>query len=43
MNYQQFVEQNKDEMIIALQRAVRINSERGESFLSKEGQTYPFG
>ncbi len=43
LDYQKFIEKNKDEMIIALQQTVRINSQEGESFLTKDGQRYPFG
>lgn len=43
MEYEKFLEQNKEEMISALQQAVRINSEEGESFIGKEGRAYPFG
>lgn len=43
MDYQTLVQNNKDEMIFALQRVVRLNSEKGESFLTKDGQVYPFG
>ena len=43
MNYQELVQNYKDDMIFALQNVVRINSEKGESFLTKDGQVYPFG
>ena len=43
MDYQNLVSSYKDEMVFALQDVVRISSEKGESFLTKEGQTYPFG
>jgi len=43
MKYQELVEKNKNDMIIALQNVVRCSSEKGESFLSKDGQVYPFG
>ena len=43
MDYQTLVQNYKDEMIFALQNVVRINSEKGESFLTKDGQVYPFG
>lgn len=43
MEYEKFLEQNKEEMISALQQAVRINSEEGESFIGKDGRAYPFG
>ncbi|MBQ9960447.1 MAG: dipeptidase PepV [Firmicutes bacterium] len=43
MEYEKFLEQNKDEMIFALQQAVRVNSEEGESFMGEKGRIYPFG
>ena len=43
MEYQRLVENYKDDMVIALQETVKINSEKGESFLSKDGKVYPFG
>ena len=43
MNYQDLVQNYKDEMIFALQDVVRINSVKGDSFLTKDGQVYPFG
>ena len=43
MDYQNLVSSYKDEMVFALQNAVRISSEKGESFLTKDGQVYPFG
>lgn len=43
MEYQKFLEQNKEDMIFALQKVVRCNSEEGESFIGEDGQTYPFG
>lgn len=43
MDYQKLVNNYKNDMIFALQSVVRCSSEKGESFLSKEGQVYPFG
>lgn len=43
MEYEKFLEQNKDDMIFALQQAVRCNSEEGESFIDANGAVYPFG
>jgi succinyl-diaminopimelate desuccinylase len=43
MDYQKLLEQNKEEMVFALQKLVRCNSEGGESFVAKDGQVYPFG
>ena len=43
MEYEKFLEKNKEEMIFALQRAVRCNSEEGESFIRKDGSVCPFG
>lgn len=43
MEYEKFLEQNKEEMISALQEVVRINSEEGESFVDLNKEVYPFG
>ena len=43
MEYEKFLEQNKEEMIFALRQAVQINSEEGESFIGEKGRVYPFG
>lgn len=43
MEYEKFLEKNKEEMIFALQKVVACNSEEGESFIAKDGQMYPFG
>ena len=43
MDYEKFLELNKEEMIFALQDAVRVNSEEGEKFMGKNGEVYPFG
>lgn len=43
MEYEKFLEQNKGEMISALQEVVRINSEEGESFVCADNSVYPFG
>lgn len=43
MNYQELVQNYKDDLVFALQSVVRLNSEKGESFLTKDGQVYPFG
>lgn len=43
MEYERFLKQNREEMIFALQRVVRCNSEEGESFTDEEGNVYPFG
>lgn len=43
MEYEKFLKQNRDEMIFALQKVVRCNSEEGESFTDKDGNVYPFG
>lgn len=43
MEYEKFLEKNKEDMIFALQKVVRCNSEEGESFIGTDGQTYPFG
>jgi len=43
MEYEKFLEHNKDEMIFALQQAVQVNSEEGESFIGEKGRIYPFG
>lgn len=43
MEYEKFLKQNRDEMIFALQKVVRCNSEEGESFTDKDGNEYPFG
>lgn len=43
MDYQQLVQNYRDDMIFALQKVVRVSSEKGESFLTKDGQVYPFG
>lgn len=43
MEYEKYLEQNNEEMIFALQKAVACNSEEGESFMTKDKQVYPFG
>lgn len=43
MEYEKFLEKNKEDMIFALQKVVRINSEEGESFTCGDGSVYPFG
>ncbi len=43
MEYEKFLEKNKEDMIFALQKVVRINSEEGESFKCEDGSVYPFG
>lgn len=43
MEYREFLDKNKEDMIFALQKVVRVNSEEGESFMSGDGQVYPFG
>ncbi|MGN0722238.1 MAG: dipeptidase PepV [Anaerovoracaceae bacterium] len=43
MDYEKYLELNKDEMIFALQDVVRINSEEGEKIMGKNGEVYPFG
>ncbi|MBR6585428.1 MAG: dipeptidase PepV [Firmicutes bacterium] len=43
MDYEKYLEINKEEMIFALQDVIRSNSEGGEKFLGKDGEVYPFG
>ena len=43
MDYEKYLELNKEEMIFALQEVVRINSEEGEKIIGKGGEVYPFG
>ncbi|MBQ4649842.1 MAG: dipeptidase PepV [Firmicutes bacterium] len=43
MDYEKFLELNKEEMIFALQDVVRSNSEESEKFMGKNGEVYPFG
>ena len=43
MDYEKYLELNKDEMIFALRDVVRINSEEGEKIVGKDGEVYPFG
>lgn len=43
MDYEKYLELNKDEMIFALRDVVRINSEEGEKIMGKNGEVYPFG
>lgn len=43
MDYEKLLEKNNEEMIFALQKAVRCNSEEGESFVGADGKTRPFG
>ena len=43
MDYEKFLELNKEEMIFALQDVVRSNSEGSEKIMGKNGEVYPFG
>jgi len=43
MDYEKYLELNKDEMIFALQDVIRSNSEEGEKIMGKNGEVYPFG
>ena len=43
MDYEKYIELNKDEMIFALRDVVRINSEEGEKVIGRNGELYPFG
>ncbi len=43
MEFKKHLEQNNEEMIFALQKAVRINSEEGESYIGKDKSVFPFG
>ena len=43
MDYEKYLELNKDEMIFALQDVIRSNSEGGEKIMGKNGEVYPFG
>lgn len=43
MDYEKYLELNKDEMIFALRDVVCSNSEEGEKIMGKNGEVYPFG
>src|SRR5699024_7550811 len=43
MEWNGFLEKNRDEMIRALQRVIRINSEQKDRAVSDDGSVYPFG
>ena len=43
MDYEKYLELNREEMIFALRDVVRINSEEGEKIMGKDGEIYPFG
>lgn len=43
MNWEVFLEKNREDMISALQQVVRVNSEEGESFIGADNKVYPFG
>lgn len=43
INYEKYLEENREEMITALQEALRINSEASEPVKCEDGQVYPFG
>ena len=38
MDYEKYLELNKDEMIFALQDVIRSNSEEGEKIMGKNGE-----
>ena len=43
MEYEKYLESNKDQMISSLQEVLRFNSERGEKVVGEDGKVYPFG
>ena len=43
MDYEKFLEQNKDEMIASLQAVLRCNSEQTDAVRTAWGEVYPFG
>ena len=43
MEYEKFLEQNKEEMIAALQSVLQCKSEQTEPVKTAEGEVYPFG
>ena len=43
MDYEKFLEQNKDEMIASLQSVIRCNSEQTDAVRTAGGEVYPFG
>ena len=43
MNWEVFLEKNREDMISALQQVVRVNSEEGESFIGADNKVHPFG
>lgn len=43
MDYREFIEKNKYEMIKTLQDLIRIDSKQDRPFKTKEGEIYPFG
>ncbi len=43
MEYEKFLEQNKEEMIVSLQSLLQCQSEQGEPVKTPEGEVYPFG
>ena len=43
MDYEKFLEQNKDEMITSLQAVLRCNSEQTDAVRTAGGEVYPFG
>ncbi len=43
MEYEKFLEQNKEEMIASLQTLLQCQSEQGSPIKTPEGEVYPFG
>lgn len=43
MNYEKYLEQNKDEMIASLQSVIRCSSEQTDAVHAADGEVYPFG
>ena len=43
MNYEKYLESNKDKMISSLQDVLRFNSERTDKVVAADGSVYPFG
>ena len=43
MEYEKYLEKNRDAMIASLQKVIRINSEEKDPVTDSDGRIYPFG
>ena len=43
MEYEKYLEKNRDAMIASLQKVIRINSEEKDQVTDSDGRIYPFG